>query len=315
MSLLARALDADFSFFDGTPSASAEVAAVLEYARVQREREGVVLAPSSPAGRLAPDERPPQEAPEYPFTRAAFAKDADVREPAGADLWTLPAGDPRAPRPALPPAPTPDTRPRIHQIMGTLEHTRQFMDDPGLGFEDISQSVIACWHAHYSLVRSFAIADGPLNATMLIMEDDVDMEFDFETTLRRSMPGLPADWDVLLPGYCDSTETNHRPVAGYPRLRRSHHPLCNHGYIVSRRGARRLVSLLRSPSFAYSRPLDQAYQYLINEGLRECRSCDPYAQRLMRTRSQFLLDHARADCARAQAWLGHPPWNRLRLVG
>ena len=49
MSLLANALDADFGFFDGTLSTSDEITRIIEHVRVQREREGVLLQPTSDA--------------------------------------------------------------------------------------------------------------------------------------------------------------------------------------------------------------------------------------------------------------------------
>lgn len=267
MSLLARALDIDITFFNGTYSDSALVARILEHVRVQREREGIILKPSSVAGTRGPNEPPPQDSPSYPFDAYALRHNPDVADLAGSDLWALPPDDPRAL--VLPPAPAPDNRPHISQIMGSLEHTRWWIEESDLAFEHMTTAVVACWHAHYSLIRSFATAPGEDNDTILVMEDDVDIEYGFEDTLRRAMAGLPSTWDVLLPGYCDSTEAHHRPVAGFPRLRRSHHPLCNHGYILSRRGARRLVSHLRSPSFSYSRPLDQAWQFLLQHDLSE----------------------------------------------
>ncbi|KAL1742154.1 hypothetical protein HDZ31DRAFT_66231 [Schizophyllum fasciatum] len=275
MSLLASALDADFDFFNGTLSTSDEIARIVERVRIQREREGVLLQPTSEAGSRRPDQPAPQNSPYYPFDGPVEAY-PDVAELAGADLWALPPDDPRAAHPPLSPAPIPDTRPDVPQIIGSLERTRWWIQDSDIPFHDIvNGAVAACWHAHYSLLRTFAAAPGAPDDTLLILEDDVDIEFDFERTLRHAMRGLPADWDVLLPGYCDSTETKHRPVPGYPRLRPSDDPLCNHGYIVSRRGARRLVSLLRSPSFAYSRALDQAYKVFISEKILNFYSIAP----------------------------------------
>ena len=40
-------------------------------------------------------------------------------------------------------------------------------------------------------------------------------------------------------------------------------PKCTHGYAVSHHGARRLLSHLLYPPFAYSRPIDQAFAWLI----------------------------------------------------
>lgn len=320
MSLLAKALDVDFTFYNGTSYQSEVIHTILERARYMREREGVILKSTSDLTKLAPGEPLPQSSPDYPFDKAALLRGADVTEPAGADLWVLPADDPRAPKPALPPAPKPDTRPRIHQIMGDLENTKRFMADPNLPFEDVRPSVVACWNSHYSVIRRFAVSSGAEDGAILVMEDDVDMEFDIEATLRAEMEGLPADWDMILPGYCDSTETDHRPEPGHPRLRRSHHPLCNHGYIVSRRGARRMVSLFRSPMFAYSRPHDQAKQFLIRQGLSESKftffhTFPCILKMMMVLHSQVILDHTCANRPGAQARVRPPARHWRRLVG
>ncbi|KAG8811608.1 hypothetical protein FRC19_003698 [Serendipita sp. 401] len=50
-------------------------------------------------------------------------------------------------------------------------------------------------------------------------------------------------------------------------LRPSSSPLCTHAYAVSVRGAVHLSQLLRHPSFAYSRPLDQAFAWLIRNNI------------------------------------------------
>jgi hypothetical protein len=49
-------------------------------------------------------------------------------------------------------------------------------------------------------------------------------------------------------------------------LHPSYGPKCTHAYVVSRRGARRILLHLRHPPFAYSRAIDQALMWLVRSG-------------------------------------------------
>ncbi|CAE6528286.1 unnamed protein product [Rhizoctonia solani] len=184
-------------------------------------------------------------------------------EPIGvehADIWSL-HDDPRyAQLPPLPKIPDPDTRPPVTH-MGGFNIT---MPTP------ISLAAISCWYSHYQVLRS--VADGPDEAA-IILEDDIDMEFDLEKRLREMWPALPEDWDVVmlaLPedwdvvmlGHCQSHEWGHPKLRLTPALHRSTHTMCTHAYAVSKRGARKLVRFLRSEHFAYSRPIDHTFIHL-----------------------------------------------------
>jgi len=52
----------------------------------------------------------------------------------------------------------------------------------------------------------------------------------------------------------------------HSRLYPSNQPKCTHAYVVSKRGARRLLLYLQYPPFAYSRAIDQAIAWLIEIG-------------------------------------------------
>lgn len=107
---------------------------------------------------------------------------------------------------------------------------------------------------------------------------------------------IPMDsYSVTLPlrslsGHCWSDERKHQPLPivssksasfgknGNPeslyanntfmhsRLYPSNQPKCTHAYVVSKRGARRLLLYLQYPPFAYSRAIDQAIAWLIEIG-------------------------------------------------
>jgi GR25 family glycosyltransferase involved in LPS biosynthesis len=43
------------------------------------------------------------------------------------------------------------------------------------------------------------IADGP-DDSVIVLEDDIDMEFDLEKRLRGMWPALPNNWDIVMLG-------------------------------------------------------------------------------------------------------------------
>lgn len=67
-------------------------------------------------------------------------------------------------------------------------------------------------------------------------------------------------------GYCWSDEA-HGTALGKPsssfQLHESNHPKCTHAYVLSHNGARRLLLHLSYPLFAYSRALDVAIAWLV----------------------------------------------------
>ncbi|KAF8637003.1 hypothetical protein AX17_003116 [Amanita inopinata Kibby_2008] len=140
---------------------------------------------------------------------------------------------------------------------------------------------IACWHSHLSVIRNIANDErlGPKNA-VLILEDDVDMEYDIRDQLADLWPLLPNEWDIVFLGHCWSNEAKSKPLTGSksfsgnsstseaPRskLYQSQSPRCTHAYVLTRMGARRLLLYLQYPPFAYSRAIDQAIAWLIESG-------------------------------------------------
>ena len=68
----------------------------------------------------------------------------------------------------------------------------------------MKRNEIACWHSHYEVLR--AIADGD-DDVAIILEDDIDMEWDLERRLRYVWPFLPEKWDQVWIG----TSVTHCP--------------------------------------------------------------------------------------------------------
>ena len=71
---------------------------------------------------------------------------------------------------------------------------------------------------------------------------------------------------MTLIGHCWSNEAFYPPLRTKSALHPSHEPKCTHGYALSPEGARRLVSYLTHPHFAFSRAIDQAISHLVLTG-------------------------------------------------
>ncbi|KAL5640667.1 hypothetical protein ACGC1H_001226 [Rhizoctonia solani] len=142
----------------------------------------------------------------------------------------------------------------------------------------LTRAAIACWHSHISVIREIAsetIQGGTSDTGVLILEDDIDMEVDIQQRIGRLWEALPPDWDILFLGHCWSAEDTYPALRSHDQLHPSHSPKCTHAYALSRKGARRLVQLLRDPSVAYGRPLDAAFLDLIQSHLLNAYSVHP----------------------------------------
>ncbi|GAA6032961.1 hypothetical protein JCM8097_000068 [Rhodosporidiobolus ruineniae] len=97
--------------------------------------------------------------------------------------------------------------------------------------------------------------------TALILEDDVDVEWDVERlwkSVRRRLPKTKAgeeDWDVAMLGHCWGGESQ-KPQYLHPLLHPSTGPMCLHGYALTSSGAETLLSHLLSPWTAFSTAVD-----------------------------------------------------------
>ncbi|KZP09602.1 hypothetical protein FIBSPDRAFT_938406 [Athelia psychrophila] len=242
MESLAEAMDITFTWHDATDMHSLTINTILERMRQARQqarlgRESEFNNPEAFPWDAWPDDTHSQE----------LLRPDDI---AGSELWLLPSDAPNA-LPALSPVPSPDVRHILHGVQGDNSVNPDWPLKP---------SEIACWHSHFEVLRQ--IADGDADAA-LIFEDDIDMEFDLERRLRNLWQFLPQDgWHTVMLGHCQSDEVTKPALRGTSYLHRAQHTMCTHAYAVSKQGAARLVRLLRTPLFAYSRPIDHAYIHL-----------------------------------------------------
>ena len=66
----------------------------------------------------------------------------------------------------------------------------------------LTRAVIACWHSHATLIRDIALraSDDGGNQTFIVLEDDIDFEWDIEERLATLWKALPVDWELVMLG-------------------------------------------------------------------------------------------------------------------
>ncbi|KAK4046730.1 hypothetical protein OIV83_005835 [Microbotryomycetes sp. JL201] len=110
--------------------------------------------------------------------------------------------------------------------------------------------------------------------TALILEDDVDIEWDVERLWSRIAMRLPEEWDVTFLGHCWGHESK-RPSYKHPLLHQSVSPMCLHGWSVTQTGAQRIFAHLLDPWKAFMLAVDAAVPTLIKFGQVRAFSVQP----------------------------------------
>lgn len=73
----------------------------------------------------------------------------------------------------------------------------------------MSAGMIACFYSHL-LIWQDMLAKG--HSTALILEDDIDMEWDMDRHVPNIMRVLPADWDIVYFGHCYSKAATRQSI-------------------------------------------------------------------------------------------------------
>lgn len=98
---------------------------------------------------------------------------------------------------------------------------------------------IACHLSHLKVMETFLKDPKAKNA--LIFEDDLqpprDM-YEIKNTIHNVITTVPDDWDLIYFGKCWDDCRHSKKINEY--IYKSH-PLCRHGYAVSRKGAKKLL--------------------------------------------------------------------------
>lgn len=70
----------------------------------------------------------------------------------------------------------------------------------------LTPAKIACWHSHLEILRAVATS-GRESGPAIVLEDDVDIEWDVGQRLNKVWSALPDDWDIVFLGASDSSFT------------------------------------------------------------------------------------------------------------
>jgi len=127
---------------------------------------------------------------------------------------------------------------------------------------------ISCYQGHLNIYKS--VVDRNFS-TALIFEDDIDLELNIRKRLGNIFRILPHDWEILYLGHCTWEGWGKNQVERMNPLFRSNSPDCTHGYAVTNAGARKLISLLNTPT----KPVDLQINSFIRNGRINSYSVDP----------------------------------------
>ena len=147
----------------------------------------------------------------------------------------------------------------------------------------ISAATVSTFYNHLRVMREME-KNG--DRTALVLEDDVDVEWDLERRWMGMLRRLPRNWEAVFLGHCWGKELygtyrtllhqsfplseprRAEPQYLHPNLHKSTAPLCLHGFATSSVGRQRLLSLLMDPWLAFQTPIDTCLPTFISMGLR-----------------------------------------------
>ena len=125
--------------------------------------------------------------------------------------------------------------------------------------------------SHYYLWNK--VASDPDIKHALILEDDAAIDEHFETKWEQEYPALPEDYDIIyLYHYAHVT---HLVPTNFNQLYIPLYPTCAHGYIISKKGAEKLLKGI----FPLDKPIDNAIADFYKEGVSLGRALELYQQK------------------------------------
>jgi GR25 family glycosyltransferase involved in LPS biosynthesis len=118
----------------------------------------------------------------------------------------------------------------------------------------LKKPVLACFFSHTNIYKEI-IKNNIRNA--LILEDDIDVEYNIKKYIKHILNKLPENWDIVYLGHCNSSNSLLKEYNGtslfndFPNIRKSIRPYCTHAYAVSNKGAQKLLNdILKIPKIA-----------------------------------------------------------------
>ncbi|KAJ1656731.1 hypothetical protein IWQ61_003756 [Dispira simplex] len=115
------------------------------------------------------------------------------------------------------------------------------------GKTGLRDAQMACWKSHMRIYED--IVNDPKIQTALILEDDVDIDFDIANKAQMALDSAKSqDWDMLYVGHCSGFEGHkENELNATAHLYKAEYPVCSHGYMVSKQGAQKLLREMAVP--------------------------------------------------------------------
>lgn len=126
---------------------------------------------------------------------------------------------------------------------------------------------IGCFMSHVNLWKR--LNENNQKSPSIVLEDDAQIAINLEKIKR-----LPNEFDIIFLGHCAEEERDKIFNAGNGiEMQKSVYPRCTHGYIVSQRGAWKLINLMEGNE--HDLPVDEELAKLILDGKINCFSTYP----------------------------------------
>lgn len=198
MDILRATLGLRWTYVDAVESTSAVVERIITWITILRGGSTVIAS-----GDMAD-----ADAFRWPRNIDALSSSLQTLGLEGSDFWTLPLR-------------TEDTKVQLEMVEGVSSTIPTVSTEPlTCAYEDnvilpfttdlpeyqlLTPAKIACWNSHLSVIRRIAESDSKTRSTeeqdvSVILEDDIDMEWDIRERLADIWTLLPAGWDVVFLG-------------------------------------------------------------------------------------------------------------------
>lgn len=199
------------------------------------------------------------------------------------------------------------------------------------------EGIISTWWGQSRVVKKM-VEEGCESA--LVLEDDVDVEWEIERAWKRVEGKLPREWGVVMLGHCWSHEIlcTFLPSSSYllllsarslpaeltpfplptapqylhPHLHPSVSPMCLHGWALSRHGAQLLLPHLQNPWSSYSTAVDLLLPTLLSHHALPAYSTFSLQPPLVIQRKDSPSDLQKGSGSKWRGALGDSTWERVR---
>ena len=111
---------------------------------------------------------------------------------------------------------------------------------------------------------------------MSIFEDDIDFNQGALQEAKKILRNFKMPWDLIFLGHCFESESQifFSGNNSVYRIQKSVHPLCTHSYMVSLKGAKKLLQILPS-IYEIDKPVDNYYAQFSEAGRLDSYSFHP----------------------------------------